>query len=255
MSTTEEGHAHVGRKTPPPTVDNGKASPPALFSTSRRCWRRKGRPNRVRGQRVIRPSIAAEALFVSQRCLDQESGRLSPEVLAIIGEVRAASAKAGFYQMCTASGVVGCGLSPLSHHPAADAEGRCGRVRLKGRPSPRKLVAPFLGLAHLSEMAARAPSCAELSSRGARVTSTRALPRALADRELMLTARRLVKPGPENEGGASLPGTIPSARAPPQTWAVHSHRRRGNGHRPRYRLGSCCSRHGFLRAQLRTFAT
>jgi len=53
-------------------------------------------------------------IFTDQRRLYHESGRTSEEALAIIRDVRVASSKAGFYQMCTPRGLGGGGLGHLA---------------------------------------------------------------------------------------------------------------------------------------------
>ena len=55
------------------------------------------------------------ALFEDHRKLYHESGRLSDAALAVIREVRMASAKAGFYQMCTPTSLGGGGLGHLAY--------------------------------------------------------------------------------------------------------------------------------------------
>ena len=54
-------------------------------------------------------------LFEDHRQLYDDSGRLSDAALAVIGEVRMASAKAGFYQMCTPVSLGGGGLGHLAY--------------------------------------------------------------------------------------------------------------------------------------------
>jgi acyl-CoA dehydrogenase len=54
-------------------------------------------------------------LFEDQRRYYASDGRFSPEVLALIREVRMAAAKAGFYQMCTPAALGGGGLGHLAY--------------------------------------------------------------------------------------------------------------------------------------------
>jgi alkylation response protein AidB-like acyl-CoA dehydrogenase len=54
-------------------------------------------------------------LFEDHRKFYHESGRLSDAALAVIREVRMASAKAGFYQMCTPVSLGGGGLGHLAY--------------------------------------------------------------------------------------------------------------------------------------------
>ncbi len=58
---------------------------------------------------------ANRALFEDQRRLYTEEGRFSDELIALIGEVRRAAAKAGFYAMCTPKELGGGGLGHLAY--------------------------------------------------------------------------------------------------------------------------------------------
>jgi acyl-CoA dehydrogenase len=58
---------------------------------------------------------ANRALFEDQRRLYTEDGRFSDELIALIGEVRRAAAKAGYYAMCTPEELGGGGLGHLAY--------------------------------------------------------------------------------------------------------------------------------------------
>jgi len=58
---------------------------------------------------------ANQELFEDQRRLYREDGRFSDELLTLIGEVRRAAAKSGFYGMCTPEALGGGGLGHLAY--------------------------------------------------------------------------------------------------------------------------------------------
>ena len=58
------------------------------------------------------------ALFENQREMYREDGRFSDALLDLIGEVRTASAGAGFYQMCVPEALGGGGLGHLAYYVA-----------------------------------------------------------------------------------------------------------------------------------------
>lgn len=72
-------------------------------------------------QEVIPRHEANRELFENPRAAYREDGRLSDELIQLIGEVRTASAKAGFYQMCVPEILGGGGLSHLAYYVAWQA--------------------------------------------------------------------------------------------------------------------------------------
>lgn len=62
-----------------------------------------------------------QQLFDDPRRLYREDGRFSDELLALIGEVRQASARAGFYHMCAPESLGGAGLGHLAYYVAWEA--------------------------------------------------------------------------------------------------------------------------------------
>jgi len=72
-------------------------------------------------QEVIPRHEANRELFENPRAAYREDGRLSDELIQLIGEVRTASAKAGFYQMCVPELLGGGGLSHLAYYVAWEA--------------------------------------------------------------------------------------------------------------------------------------
>lgn len=79
-------------------------------------------------EREVLPRHAAHrALFDEPRALYREDGRFSDALLALIREVRTASAAAGFYQMCVPESLGGGGLGHLAYYAAWEALfHRCG---------------------------------------------------------------------------------------------------------------------------------
>ncbi len=78
-------------------------------------------------QEVLPRHAEHRALFENPRALYDESGRFSAELIALIGEVRQASARAGFYQMCVPVELGGGGLGHLAYYVAWEALfHRCG---------------------------------------------------------------------------------------------------------------------------------
>ena len=76
---------------------------------------------------VIPRHQANRALFDDPRALYREDGRFSDALLALIREVRTASAAAGFYQMCVPESLGGGGLGHLAYYAAWEALfHRCG---------------------------------------------------------------------------------------------------------------------------------
>ena len=69
-------------------------------------------------QEVLPRHAANRALFENPRALYREDGRFSDELIGLIGEVRQASARAGFYQMCTPKELGGGGLGHLAYYAA-----------------------------------------------------------------------------------------------------------------------------------------
>ena len=70
-------------------------------------------------EREIRPRHQDHStLFEDPRRLHREDGRLSDEVVALIGEIRIASAAEGFYQMCVPEALGGGGLGHLAYYAA-----------------------------------------------------------------------------------------------------------------------------------------
>jgi alkylation response protein AidB-like acyl-CoA dehydrogenase len=81
-------------------------------------------------QEVIPRHEENRSLFENPRRLYREDGRFSDELLALIREVRTASAAAGFYQMCVPESLGGGGLGHLAYYVAWEALfHRCGPQR------------------------------------------------------------------------------------------------------------------------------
>lgn len=72
-------------------------------------------------QEIIPRHRANTVLFENPRALYREDGRFSDALLALIGEVRTASARAGFYQMCVPEPLGGGGLGHLAYYAAWEA--------------------------------------------------------------------------------------------------------------------------------------
>ena len=72
-------------------------------------------------QEIIPRHQANTALFENPRALYREDGRFSDALLALIREVRTASARAGFYQMCVPEALGGGGLGHLAYYVAWEA--------------------------------------------------------------------------------------------------------------------------------------
>lgn len=72
-------------------------------------------------QEVLPRHAANRALFENPRIAYRENDRFSEELLQLIDEVRTASAKAGFYQMCVPESLGGGGLSHLAYYVAWEA--------------------------------------------------------------------------------------------------------------------------------------
>lgn len=78
-------------------------------------------------QEVIPRHQAHAHLFDDPRALYREDGRFSDALIELIGEVRTASAEAGFYQMCVPEALGGGGLGHLAYYVAWEALfHRCG---------------------------------------------------------------------------------------------------------------------------------
>jgi acyl-CoA dehydrogenase len=78
-------------------------------------------------QEVLPRHAKHHALFENPRELYREDGRFSDALLALIREVRTASANAGFYQMCVPESLGGGGLGHLAYYVAWQALfHRCG---------------------------------------------------------------------------------------------------------------------------------
>jgi len=78
-------------------------------------------------QEIIPRHDANRTLFEDPRALYREDGRFSDALLALIREVRTASAAAGFYQMCVPESLGGGGLGHLAYYVAWEALfHRCG---------------------------------------------------------------------------------------------------------------------------------
>jgi acyl-CoA dehydrogenase len=76
---------------------------------------------------VVPRHEAHRALFEDPRALYREDGRFSSDLLRLIREVRTASARAGFYQMCVPEALGGGGLGHLAYYVAWEALfHRCG---------------------------------------------------------------------------------------------------------------------------------
>ncbi len=76
---------------------------------------------------VIPRHAANRDLFDDPRVLYRTDGRFSDDLLALIREVRTASARAGFYQMCVPESLGGGGLGHLAYYTAWQALfHRCG---------------------------------------------------------------------------------------------------------------------------------
>jgi len=72
-------------------------------------------------QEVLPRHEKHRALFEDPRRLYREDGRFSDALLALIREVRTASAEAGFYQMCVPEALGGGGLGHLAYYVAWEA--------------------------------------------------------------------------------------------------------------------------------------
>jgi len=72
-------------------------------------------------QEVIPRHERNRDLFENPRALYREDGRFSDELLALIREVRTASAAAGFFQMCVPESLGGGGLGHLTYYAAWEA--------------------------------------------------------------------------------------------------------------------------------------
>jgi len=78
-------------------------------------------------QEVIPRHETHRALFEDPRALYRDDGRFSAALLHLIREVRTASARAGFYQMCVPESLGGGGLGHLAYYVAWEALfHRCG---------------------------------------------------------------------------------------------------------------------------------
>src|SRR5262245_65537778 len=78
-------------------------------------------------QEVLPRHQKHHALFEDPRALYREDGRFSDALLALIREVRTASARAGFYQMCVPEALGGGGLGHLAYYVGWEALFRlCG---------------------------------------------------------------------------------------------------------------------------------
>lgn len=76
---------------------------------------------------ILPRHVTHRDLFEDPRKLYREDGRFSDELLALIHEVRTASARAGFYQMCVPESLGGGGLGHLAYYVAWQALfHRCG---------------------------------------------------------------------------------------------------------------------------------
>jgi len=72
-------------------------------------------------QEVIPRHERHHALFEDPRQLYREDGRFSDALIALIREVRAASARAGFFQMCVPEALGGGGLGHLAYYVSWEA--------------------------------------------------------------------------------------------------------------------------------------
>ncbi|MGE3463740.1 MAG: acyl-CoA dehydrogenase family protein, partial [Pseudomonadales bacterium] len=70
---------------------------------------------------VIPRHAQHRALFENPRRLYREDGRFSDELIALIREVRTASARAGYYQMCVPTALGGGGLGHLAYYVGWEA--------------------------------------------------------------------------------------------------------------------------------------
>ena len=78
-------------------------------------------------QEILPRHAKHQALFENPRALYDEDGRFSQALQELIGEVRQASAEAGFYQMCVPEALGGGGLGHLAYYVAWQALfHRCG---------------------------------------------------------------------------------------------------------------------------------
>lgn len=78
-------------------------------------------------QEILPRHAKHQALFENPRALYDEDGRFSQALQELIGEVRQASAQAGFYQMCVPEALGGGGLGHLAYYAAWQALfHRCG---------------------------------------------------------------------------------------------------------------------------------
>jgi hypothetical protein len=124
MPTTEKEKwpAHVGRKAPSTT----RMPPGLLFDIPEDVDAARDGLIAFAANAVIPPSgcgrgTLCKSNYCNLRCLYQASGRLPPEALAIISDVRAALAKADFYHVHHAD-LVGGGLvlyRPSAAHAAS----------------------------------------------------------------------------------------------------------------------------------------
>jgi acyl-CoA dehydrogenase len=144
------------------------------------------------------------ALFEEPRRLYREDGRFSDELKGLIGEVRRASAKAGYYNMCVPESLGGGGLAHLAYYVGWEALFHlCGpqnwlmlyvishwafgpsRLLEKVTPEAReKILAPM--------MAGEASMCFGLSEPGAGSDAAALATRAVADGNAWrLTGRKI----------------------------------------------------------------
>ena len=72
-------------------------------------------------QEVLPRHSEHRSLFEDPRALYREDGRFSDELVGLIREVRTASARAGFFQMCTPEALGGGGLGHLAYYAAWEA--------------------------------------------------------------------------------------------------------------------------------------
>lgn len=72
-------------------------------------------------QEVVPRHEQHRSLFEDPRRLYREDGRFSDELLVLIGEVRTAAARAGYYQMCVPEALGGGGLGHLAYYVAWEA--------------------------------------------------------------------------------------------------------------------------------------
>ena len=72
-------------------------------------------------QEVLTRHAKHHALFENPRLLYREDGRFSDELKGLIGEVRRAAAKAGYYNMCVPEALGGGGLGHLAYYVGWEA--------------------------------------------------------------------------------------------------------------------------------------